>query len=165
MVSLALAKQHLRVTHTDEDALIQQYIDASALLVENMSSNLLTRREVTQEFDAFGTRLPLFWRPSPDAATVEYVDTDDADQTLTDVRIVRDWLYAGDDGWPGIATDTVVAVTYTAGWDETPADLVSAQLLLIGHWHESRSAVSEKPGDEIKMAVESLVHPYRRIYV
>jgi len=35
MISLADAKMHLRVTHDEEDSLIQGYIDASVLRVSN----------------------------------------------------------------------------------------------------------------------------------
>jgi uncharacterized phiE125 gp8 family phage protein len=165
-VDLALAKAHCRVTHTGENTIIQQYVDAAALLVEKMSGNLLTRREVTQRFDAFCSRLPLFWGPDPDTVTVDYTDTDDVPQTIADAMVVRDWLYPNADGWPSIATDTVIEVTYTAGWAETPADLMSAQLLLIGHWYANREAVNV--GDtiaELPMAVDALVQPYRKIMV
>lgn len=164
-VTLALAKQHLRVTHTDEDTLIQQYIDAAALLVEKMSGNLLTRREVTQQFGEFQTRLPLFWGPDPDAVEVVYTDTDDAEQTIADARIARGWLYANEDGWPGIATDSVIEVTYTAGWAAVPADLMSAQLLLVGHWYVNREAAAEKVPGEVPLAVDALVQPYRKVMV
>lgn len=165
-VDLALAKAHCRVQHSEEDALIQQYMAASALLVEKMSGNLLTRREVTQQFDAFGTRLPLFWGPDPDTVEVAYTDTDDAPQTIADALVVRDWLYPTADGWPSIATDTVIEVTYTAGWGTTPADLMSAQLLLIGHWYVNREAVNVgNITSELPIAVDALVQPYRKVMV
>jgi len=91
-VTLALAKQQCRVLHYDEDAIIAQYVAASAAMVEKMSGTLLTRRAVTQEFDLFTTRLPLFWGPDADSVTVAYTDTDNAAQTVTDARIVKDWL-------------------------------------------------------------------------
>jgi len=164
-VTLALAKQQCRVLHYDEDAIIAQYVTASAAMVEKMSGTLLTRRAVTQEFDLFTTRLPLFWGPDADGVTVAYTDTDDAAQTITDARIVKDWLYAGADGWPAIAENSVVSVTYTAGWATVPADLMSAQLLLVGHWFANREAVTDKPLSEVPLAVDALVQPYRKIFV
>jgi uncharacterized phiE125 gp8 family phage protein len=164
-VELPLAKQHLRVTHGEEDTLIQQYINAAALLIEKMSGNLLTRRVVTQQFSSFSTRLPLFWGPDPDAVGIAYTDTDDAPQTITDARIVGGWLYAPEASWPSIASDSEIEVTYTAGWAEAPADLMSAQLLLVGAWYENRSAIAEKALTEVPLAVDALVQPYRKVLV
>ena len=132
MVSLALAKQHLRVEHDDHDALIQQYLDAALLDVEKLSGQLLTRREVTQDFSAFEDWLPLDWGPDPQDLTISYFDADDAAQEITEARIVRSRAYPSDDEWPEIYADSVISATYTAGWDTAPADLVDAVLVLVG---------------------------------
>src|SRR5690348_2252440 len=115
-LDLILAKQHLRVTHSQEDALIQQYMDAASSMVEQRAGVLLTRREVTQRFSAFETKLPLFWGPDPDLVTVAYVDTDEVSQEIINASIVREWLFAPPDGWPVIFCNTVIEVIYTAGY-------------------------------------------------
>jgi len=43
---------------------------------------------------------------------------------------------------------------------------MSAQLLLIGHWHSNREAVNiGNITTELPLAVEALVQPYRKIFV
>ena len=53
-VTLELARNHLRVDHNEEDALIAQYLAAAIAWVENHTGKLLTRREVAQDESAFG---------------------------------------------------------------------------------------------------------------
>ena len=87
MITLATAKNHIRVEHDDEDDLIQHYIDAA-----------------------------LAW-------------------------VVR---YTGEN-----YLDTII-------------ELEQAQLLLIGHWYETREAVNIGGSvAEIPFAVEALAGPYR----
>ena len=165
-VDLTLAKKHARVLHDYEDDLLTQYAASAAAMVEQMTGKLLTRREVSQDFATFAPWLPLFWGPDPADLTVDYTDTDDAPQTIADARIVKDRLYSPSSAsWPSIADNSVLTVTYTAGYETVPADLVAAQLLLIGHLYASREAVSDKPMQEVPLAVEALVQPYRGVYV
>ena len=161
MATLALAKQHLRVLHDDEDAIIQQYIDASVAEVETLSGQLMTRREVSQSFAAFSDWLPLDYGPLPEAIEIVYVDTDDAEQTIADALYVRGRVYPDGDEWPDIADNTQITVTYTAGWEEAPAGLVQAALVLIAGRYSSR----EGAYDEALRAAESLCGRVRAQYV
>lgn len=161
-VDLALAKLHLRVDHSDEDTLIAQYLAAAIAWVENFTGKLLTRRQVTQDEACFGSHLTLFHGPSPDTISIEYVDTDDAPQTIADALLVKDRLYPSD-SWPSIATNSEIQVTYTAGYETTPADLDNAVLLLVGDYYANREpAEASQPS---KTAAASLCNPYRSVRV
>lgn len=169
-IDLALVKAHLRVTHSSEDALIQQYAAAAALHVEQMCGRLLGRREVTQVFSRLCGRLPLVWGPDVDGLTLGYFDSAGAPQELDvaggGVRIVRGSLVAGAAGWPAIEAASEIVATYTAGYAEgaVPADLVNAQLLLIGHWYQNREAVNVGGApSEYPLGVEALMAPYRPV--
>lgn len=167
-LTLELVKQHLRVLHDEEDTLIAQYMAASADYVEQATSKLLTRREVTQDFDRFTTKLPLYWGPNPDSVVVTYLDADDVEATVSDPRLVRGSLYAPTAGWPSTACHSPVFVTYEAGYaeDEVPSSLMSAQLLLIGHWWAQREAVTVgTPPAEVPLGVQALIQPYRSLSV
>ena len=157
-VDLALAKQHLRVDHSDEDTLITQYINAAIAWVENYTGKLLTRREVTQEASCFGHYVPLFYGPDPDALSIAYVDSDEAPQTIVDAKIVRDRVYPAS-SWPTIDENSEIVLTYTAGFESVPADLDSAVLLLVGEFYDNREAGEAAPA--VSMAVEALCRPYR----
>lgn len=163
-MELSLAKQHLRVLHDSEDALIQQYVDAAAGWIEQYTGKLLTRREVTQIERGFNGQIRLFNGPDADSLTIAYTDTDDAPQTVSDA-VLTDGVVHPAVAWPSTADNTAVTLTYTAGFATVPADLTSAQLLLIGHWFDNREAVSMDGAKEVPTAVESLCRPYRELRI
>lgn len=167
-VDLTLAKQHLRVDHSDEDALIAQYLAAAIAWVENYTGKLMTRREVTQEADCFGSYVPLLYGPDPVNLLIDYTDADDASATIADALIKRGRAYPAA-SWPTVADNTSIVLTYTAGYTETPADLDSAVLLLVGHYYENREAVvvgsSSMISNPLELAVESLCRPYRALRI
>lgn len=165
MVTLDLAKQHLRVDHNEEDALIGQYLAAAVSWVENHTGKLLTRRTVTQDGRVFSSYLPLHYGPAPSDVTVDYTDADDAPQTIADARLVGDRLYPAAT-WPTVTQNSPVTINYTAGYTDTPADLDSAVLLLCGHFYANREAVVVgQASGPLEMAVESLCRPYRALRV
>lgn len=159
-LDLALAKAHLRVTHSLEDALIQRYMASAVTTIENRAGVLLDRREVTQMFSAWGSRLPLYWGPDPADITIAYVDVDGMDQDIADAPILDGWFHAPATGWPSIASNSLIEATYTAGYTTVPDDLVTAQLLLIQIAYERRVAT----GDETR-ALDAHIDPYRHVPV
>ena len=161
-VTLALAKQHLRILHDEEDTLISSYMAAAVAWVENYTGKFLTRKEATQVEAEFGSFLTLFYGPSPATLSIAYTDADDAGQTIPDAKIVRDRVYPGST-WPTIADDTPITLTYQAGYEATPADLDHAVLLLVGEYYDNREA--GEAATAVTAAVESLCRPYRSLRV
>jgi len=164
MVTLALAKEHLEYDGSDRDALIQQYIDAAQAYVEGYTSKGLSVAARTQSFDSFQTPLVLDVLPVASVTSVAYLDSDGASQAVTGPRLVAGEVYpALNESWPAVGAPAGILVTYQAGLASVPADLVSAQLLLIGHYFSSREAASERPAQEIALAVEALCRPHRAL--
>lgn len=65
-----------------------------------------------------------------------------------------------------------VAINFKAGYETypgppsastVPGALKVAILLLVGHWHQNREAVSEAVMASLPFAVEALIAPYRRM--
>jgi uncharacterized phiE125 gp8 family phage protein len=165
-VSLSLAKQHLEYEDDDRDSLITQYIGAAAAWVENYTGKALLQRAIVETFDRFGGFVELSKGPLVSVTSVAYVDTLEAPQSVTGYRVRGSRIFAPVAGWPLIADYSTVTVTYQAGYATTPADLVSAQLLLIGHYFQSREAVNVATSvTELPLAVESLCRPYRALHV
>lgn len=167
-VDLTLAKQHLRVLHDDENALITAYLDAAKDWVESFTGKLLERREVTQIERGFVSYFRLFHGPDPATVSVAYTDADFASGSVADPLIAGDRVYPPlGEIWPAAATNTPVTVTYTAGYTETPDALDAAVLLLVGHYYKNREAitVSNTNPSELPLAVESLCRPYRAAFV
>ena len=172
------AKEHLRVDYDDEDALIDGYVAAAADMVDAQWGEL-GRAMVTQRwqltlpaFPASGVIiLPI---PPVQAVTgITYYDADNAEQTLasdTYLLTINDSHARLDKAqgavWPSTyARADAVAVRYDAGYGDlgtdVPEGIRQAVKLMVGHWYENRSAVSEAAMNEMPLAVRSLLHKYR----
>lgn len=169
-LSLALVKQHLRVRHSDEDALISAYLAAAVAHVEKVTSRLLTRRAVTQELLNLCEPVPILWGPDPVIAEdqgLAYFDTAGDPALVSDLRLKALRAYPPVDGWPATMDFSPLTLTYTAGHGDgegeepLPADLINALLLLTEHFYVNRGASSEN----IPQAVTDLCQPYRRFFV
>jgi len=165
MLTLSLAKQHLEYEDTDRDALIQQYIDASKSWVEQYTGKGLAVGVVVQIERGLAGYIVLERGPVVSLTSIAYTDTDDDPQSVSGARLQGNRVHAPLAGWPAIAEYSSVTVTYQAGYSTTPADLVSAQLLLVGHWFANREAVSEGNMGEVPLSVEALCRPYRELMV
>lgn len=162
MIDLATAKNHLRVDHDADDALIGQYLAAAIAAVENYTGKLLTRREVTQGALCFPAYFSLHYGPSPDLLTIAYTDADDASQVIEDATINGARVYPAS-AWPMAADNTPVTLTYTAGYATVPAELDSAVLVHVrAQYDEWRTG---EKSDAADMAVRTLCAPYRSLRV
>ena len=154
-VSLAEAKQHLRIEHDADDSLISASITAAREWTEVYldSSLIATRWRVT--LDMFPAEIvlpksPLLSSPAP---VVTYKTTNETTVTLSssDYRVdayaqppaIRP-NYA--DSWPAHLADyNAVAVEFSVGYgttaDEVPQRIKNALLMLTTHLYEQRSAV------------------------
>lgn len=170
-VSLAEAKAHCRVDHTDEDALIGSLIAAATGHLDG-ASGILGRCMVTQEWaldlDAFPETIALPLAPVVTVDAVKYIDGSDALQTLDAAEYVvsNGRIEAAPDAdWP-VTRDRQGAVTveFTAGYgaaEDVPAALKAAMLLMIGHWYANReSVIVGTIASELPMAVQALTTPY-----
>ena len=164
-LTLDLVKQHLEYEDDDRNALIAQYMRAAASWVENYTGKALVQREIIQNENCFGRFIQLNRSPFASLTSIEYIDSDSAPQTLTGARVLNGRIYPPVTGWPSVGDYTGIMITYQAGYAETPADLISAQLLLIGHWFANREAANERPALQVDLAVESLCDPYRAMII
>jgi len=158
-LTLGMVKQQLEYEDSDRDELIQQYIRTSTSWVENYTGKLLTRRLVTQTFDRFGDYLQLINGPVVSVSDITY----NGNVALTGYRLRGTRVLPPPGGWPTLEEFGEITVTYLAGYDEPPAEIISAQLLLIAHWFQNREAATERPAQEIALAVEALLSNYRHV--
>lgn len=170
-VSLAEARQHLRVDHTDEDALIASLIEAAVGHFDGWSGILgrclepQTWELALDAFPAKEIRLPL--GPIASVASVRLTDPSGAELTVspldyeTDLRAVEGWIVPSA-GWPA-TMDVVnaVRVRWVAGTG-CPEPVRHAILLLIGHWYAHREAASAA-ASELPLGVSALIAPWRRV--
>lgn len=184
-VSVADAKEHLRVVDTtDDDEYIGLLIDAATTWAEDYCDRTFADKTYTVAFDDFfGTRIELPRPPvrlnetgSEATVTISYVDTGGATQTQTwaesgtqDFRLDRDHVPALVyptylDVWPSVRIDDKsVQITYLAGYGgaaDVPKPAVHAIKMMVGHWYANREAVGNV-GQNVPMGVAALLEPLK----
>jgi len=178
-VTLAEAKQHCRVDHTDDDAMITLYIAAATSLLDG-EDGILGRCLMPQtwdlHYDAFpcqGGAIKIPLPPLIDVNWVKYFDANGDEQSLiegTDYAIDLHQLYgwvipAGD--WPAAASDIINAVyiQFYAGYPAgVPAAIKGAILECVADMYRIRAptVVGETVAETTVM--KRLIDPYRIIF-
>lgn len=177
-VTLGEAKAHLRVDHSDEDALITSLIAAATEHLDGRRG-YLGRCLITQSWEY---RLHCFPRsgvielplpPLQNVASVKYLDDAGVEQTLianTDYVVDSATYYgqvrrAYNVVWPfARLEDYAVRIVFAAGFGDAaavPQPIKNALLMMIGHLYEHREAVTEGGLVEMPLAARWLLGPYR----
>lgn len=182
-VSLAEAKAHLRVDSDTSDAEIAAMISAAREWVETYLDRTLVTTQWAMRLDKFPPdslddielpRPPVATEGTATAVSITYTLEAGGTAALAtnQFRVDRHstpgavkTLYAGT--WPShMDDDNSITITWYAGYgasgSSVPAAIKHAMLMLIGFWHENRSAVlvgSISKG--LEYAVESLLSSHR----
>ena len=170
-ITIAEAKVHLRVDHTDEDSLITILIQAARETVEQRTGRSLITQSRTIKLDRFPYLNCIYIPYSPliSITSIKYYDTTDTEQTLSNTLY---WVDSNSgiprviikDTWPGIydrpnAVEIIYSAGYGASGSNVPKPLKQAMYLILGHLYENR----EQVGDirhELPFGAEVLMSPY-----
>jgi uncharacterized phiE125 gp8 family phage protein len=175
-VSLDDAKDHLRVSSDDEDALIAAYLSAARQWVEAYTGRSLCTQTWQIALGGF-TRDLWLPRAAPlqSITHVKYYDSDNVQQTWNSSNYFTPAFQEPTLLQP-VDTATIpsvycrpdaVQVEYITGYtsEACPEELKIAVLMLTAHFHENREAVivgaTGTSSAETHMAVTSLCSPYR----
>lgn len=180
VVSLAEAKAHLRVFHTDDDAYIEALEEAATGLIDGADGWLgrAIGEQVWQynidhfpcpDYYARAGRLHIPLAPLISVDTVEYTKSDGTTAAITDFRTFglgstqpSYILPAVDASWPSTRCEPeAVRITFTAGYESVPPGIKHAILLMIGHWYEHREDVGDGSLVEVPLASKALLMPHR----
>jgi len=180
VVSLAEAKQHLRVDVTDDDSLIAIY----AASAREFSETYLRRALITQTWDFFleafpaGAEIKIPLPPLQSIDAIRYLDEAGVERILDSGFYTVD-APAGPDAdcgrvrfnyghpWPSTFKDRrAVRITAVCGYGSAPSDVPSAiragVLLLTANLYENRQdVVTGTIATEIPRTSEFLFAPYR----
>lgn len=174
LVSLDVAKQHLRVDTSDQDALITAYVAAASAIVDGPEGWL--GRAVGVQTLQYSGRFPCasdeaIRLPCPivsEVVSIDYDDEDGNEQSFDPAswRLTsRGWVELVDgETWPTTrAGCDAVRIEYDAGHADIPAAITAAVLLLVGDLYTNRETVTLGQASAIPMSptVDRLLSPYR----
>ena len=181
-VTTAQAKDHLRVSFSEDDQEIAAMVSAARIAVEARSGMRLYTQTIEIRADNWSELsdpdrsdvLRLRVAPLQSITTVNYYESaNDADTLLAAADYVTDLLGVPariqiKNTWP--ATNDYIGnirVRCVAGYATTkaiPAHLKQAVLLLVGHYYENREAVTDLKLMEIPEGINALIHSLPEYY-
>ena len=175
-VSLDEAKQHLRVTVPDEDALIGRCIAAARRWAEAFQGRAWVSRTYRLRLERFPSGARPIALPFPPLMAVNAISYIRQDGTVVTLSPSSYQVLTGEpaqvlpvNGWPSesLAPGLPVVVEYEAGYGDTsavPEDFKAALLLILGALFENRQdEVTEGVPRPILFGARALLHP-RRVY-
>jgi uncharacterized phiE125 gp8 family phage protein len=170
-VSLSEAKEHLRITGTDEDALITTFIEAAREYCEEYQN----RAYITQTWDLSLDEFPdspysLPKPPLQSISSIKYYDQDgtedefNASNYLVDTASVKGRVsLAYGKSWPSVGLQPMngVIIQFIAGYGDAGSDVPerirNAIKVLVGQIYENREATDIKEHLEVPFAVHALL--------
>ena len=176
-VSLADAKEHLRIIGTSSDNDITAYLAAARDYVEGYTNRQLVTATYTAKLDGFppnGCRLYLPKPPLASVTSLAYIDSEGVTQTVStsDYEVVRGQVGgylvpASGTSWPTDAMmldgGEIVTIVYVAGYgvsSAVPPTINAAIRLIVGDLFENRESASIASVKEHRTA-DKLLNLYR----
>ena len=178
-ITLVEAKSHLRVTFADEDTYINTLITSARKYCEAYCNRVFITQTWRQNENAWSYPIKLMVNPVISLTSLKYIDTNEAQQTITDNtnNFQKDFnsdvakIYSGlVEAFPaiGISINPIEIITvcgYGAASD-VPDDIKHAIKLMVSHLYENREMVNvplNSLSSDIPMpsAVPSLLNRYR----
>lgn len=171
-VTLDDAKSHLRVEDSDQDELVQAYIEAAQQSLAYLGRALMP---ASYALDLYRWRraveLPMPPLRSVSAVKVVGADgtlatTDSANYSVTISAEGRGLVYMPGAAWGlvGLEGKPIVSIEFSAGYDTVPAAIRAAILLIAGSLFDNRASVSPVSVYSVP-GIERLVAPYAESHV
>ncbi len=181
-VTVAVAKSHLKITHSFEDDDVQRLIKSATSWAQDETKRIIMSTVVDLSLHDFPFRF--FGLPGGKVTAVEkvdYIDDEGNPQTLsgatsdtpgTDYQEdltddERAFLYpAIDDFWPSVQSGTinVLTVQFTVGYgvkpEDVPESITQAILFKIGDMYTARDSEDAKGKSAAVTAAENLLHAH-----
>lgn len=180
VVSLAEAKNHLRVFHSDDDAYIDALVSAAVGLIDG-ADGWLGRAISAQTWeysvdrfpcsDAYGHagRIHIPLAPLTSITSVKYTGSNGVEADVAGYRAFGIGstqpgylLPAVASSWPStICEPESVRIIFVAGYEDVPQGIKHAILLMVGSWFENREDIGDGKMVELPLASKALLMPHR----
>lgn len=149
IVTRERAKEHLRVRHDHEDELIDAYVAAATAHIDGPGGWLgraLGVQELEATADVFHDCMRLPYPPIVEIVSVKYLDAAASEITLLPAEYeLRGHLIGSAFGkrWPSVlAHPGSVRIRYRAGYENVPAQVIAAILLMVGDLYANRETTA-----------------------
>lgn len=176
-ISLAEAKSHLRIDTSDEDSIILALISAARLHVERVTRKITIHQNWRLYVDDLPTTKTVLLPISPisQISAVTFYDAQGNPSVLDAASYIVDLTsyparlkFNGSVPFTSLREFNGIEIDLVAGYGATtidvPSDLKQAILLLVAHWFENRSAVTDVASyAPIPSGVQELLQPFRTV--
>ncbi len=156
-------KAYLQISHSDDDAMLAQLIDAAEHYIADPYDGILGRpvsvQSFTEKFSSFSD-VALAFPDNAAIASVTYIDVDNATQTLGDIYTLdgeKICLNSGET-WP--SANAPITVQYSAGYAVVPAQIKAAAHYYIAVMFDQRHTVDPK---RLREVIAAMLAGYRRV--
>lgn len=174
-VSLAEARQWLKLDTHEEDDLVGALITSARLIVESLTRRMLMTQTWRITLDAWpkGQKVEIPFAPFRSLNAIRVYDLAGSAQIVPFSQFFLDAapdgarvIFTGDRPTPGRNASGIeidIVVGYGDAPDSTPAPLRQAIRLLVSRWFENRGDALAVPAqDAVPAPVAALLAPYRR---
>lgn len=175
-VELADAKAACRVTHHDENSVIEALIKAATAHLDGWTG-ILGRCLITQTWRATYERFEQCMRVPlgpVQSVVIKYRDETGAQSDAIDGSNYE--LQVDGAGYFVRFNDTYelpadlyetapVMIEFVAGEDQVPSSIKTAILLLVAHWYQNREALASEGMQQLPFSVDALLAPHRKIHI
>lgn len=174
-VSVADAKAHSVIEHTEDDAMIAEQVCAARQWLETYTHRSLITRTYILELEAWLPEIELPRPPLITVDTITYWDKDNAQQTLDPAKyeVSKASMFGrvrpvSGETWPEVSQRyDAIQIKFQAGYGDTaasvPEDLIHAIKLLFGDLYEHRERTVVGASVNTMNTIGYLAHPHRAL--
>ncbi len=172
-VSLAEAKNHLKIDHNDEDTYVESLIEAATKWAEEYTWRFLIDTEAQLFINNFENKIYV-GKGCNDISEIAYLDNNDAYQVIPSTNYYLDLncqpaIIQFKDSYSFPVTSeklNLIRISLTAGFgpaaSDVPSPIKSAILLMVGHLYENRQdEISGTVVSKFSINSKFLLNPYR----
>lgn len=173
-VTMSGIKQHLRVTVSDDDVLIENLVTAGRQYIEQTTGVALVSGTLLHTRNTLSNEMELPRAPVAAIESVVLVDQDNVETTVNSTVYELDSadtpnkvILSADQSWPSVDLKRSggVKIQFVAGYGDAadvPETLKAANKLLVGHWYENREGVVVGvTTSEVPFSIRALLASYK----